>query len=63
MSAPSVSSATPTIPVMLTPASPRAAATRASEPGLSSSWTVNQTLIARHLLASMVAMRSAPGAR
>jgi len=30
---------------------------RASEPGLSSSWTVNQTSIARHLLPSMVAMR------
>ena len=47
MSAPSVSSATPTMPVMLTPAAPSAAATRASEPGLSSSWTVNQTIIER----------------
>ena len=33
MSAPSVSSATPTIPVMFTPRSPSAVATRASEPG------------------------------
>jgi hypothetical protein len=37
-------------------------ATRAREPGLSSSWTVNQTIIARHLLAPMVAMRDPPGA-
>ena len=49
MSAPSVSSATPTMPVMLTPRSPRAVATRASEPGRSSSLTVNQT-VTRHLL-------------
>ena len=47
--APSVSSATPTIPVMFTPRSARAVATRASEPGRSSSWTVNQT-VTRHLL-------------
>ena len=46
ISAPSVSSATPTMPVMFTPRSPRAVATRASEPGLSSSWTVNQTVTA-----------------
>ena len=44
ISAPSVSSATPTIPVMFTPRSPSAVATRASEPGRSSSWTVNQTV-------------------
>src|SRR4051812_7185900 len=42
--APSVSSATPTIPVMLTPRSASACATRASAPGRSSSWTVNQTI-------------------
>ena len=34
---------------MLTPRSPSAVATRASDPGLSSSWTVNQT-VTRHLL-------------
>jgi hypothetical protein len=35
---------------MFTPRSASAAATRASDPGASSSWTVNQTIIGRHLL-------------
>ena len=47
--APSVSSATPTIPVMFTPRSASADATRASDPGRSSSLTVNQTVTARLL--------------
>ena len=44
ISAPSVSSATPTMPVMFTLRSASALATWASEPGRSASWTVNQTV-------------------
>ena len=60
MSAPSVSSATPTMPVMLTPRSPSAVATRASEPGRSSSLTVNQTVTGHLLLCSAMVPRRAP---
>src|SRR4051812_11718620 len=44
ISSPFVSSAIPTIPAMLTPRSASAVAIRASAPGRSSSFTVNQTV-------------------
>src|SRR3954452_10971631 len=59
MSSPSVSSAMPTIPAMFTPRSASAVAMRASAPGRSSSFTVNQT-DTHHLLSGGWYLRRSP---